>query len=62
MPFVEVAATVPLYAMATKTPLPKVIDIQVDDDGKVRVVQVIPSGEVAAMVDPWAIATKTPLP
>jgi len=47
---------------ATKIPLPKTIDCQVEIEGNVLAVQVTPSGEVAAAVPPPAIATKTPLP
>jgi hypothetical protein len=52
-----------LSAIATKTPLPNVIETQEIALGSVRCVHVIPSGEVAATLDAaLAIAAKTPLP
>jgi hypothetical protein len=51
------------FAIATKTPLPKVTEYQLADVGSVLAVHVMPSGEVAAAVDgPLATATKTPFP
>jgi len=57
------AAAVVLSAIATKTLPPRATETQVDEDGKVLAVQVIPSGEVAAVVDgPAATAKKELLP
>jgi len=62
-----VAAAVLLLAIATKNCAPKfppkVTEIQLDEDGNVLAVHVMPSGDVAAAVDgPLATATKTPFP
>lgn len=52
MPSGDDAAVVPeVLDMATKSPLPYVTDIQLDDEGRVLAVHVIPSGDVAAFVD-----------
>jgi len=62
IPSGEVAATVVgPPATATNTPLPKVTEDQLREDGSVLAVHVMPSGEVAAAV-PLATTTKTPLP
>lgn len=50
MPSDEVAAAVELVETATNLPLPKVTDCQLADVGKVRSVQLMPSGELAAVV------------
>ena len=63
MPSGDVAAEVDgPDATTTKTPLPKVTETQLAEDGSVRAVQVIPSTEVAATVPVVATATNTPFP
>jgi hypothetical protein len=60
MPSVDIIA-VALLLTATKVPLPYVIETQLFDAGKVRAIQVIPSGEYAAAV-PLDTAMNIPLP
>jgi hypothetical protein len=60
----EVAAAVEpkIPLTVTKVESPKVIEVQYALVGRVRVVQVMPSGEVAATVEPNVTVTKVESP